>query len=442
MKLLYALVILFLFNSCSFDNKSGIWKNENSITNNKDDNIFKDFEKIISSTETFNDVIQLDNKFIFNLKKNSQNNSWLDIFYNDNNNVENLSFSDTNKVFLKSKKLTKYKSNKYTLFENNNFIFNDEAGNIIVYSLSKKLIIAKKNFYKKKYKNIKKELNLIIKNNIIYVSDNIGYVYAYNYEIDKILWAKDFKTPFRSNIKISSDNLVVSNENNDLLILNINTGDLKKLIPSEEMTINNTFINNIVLGNEEIFFLNTYGSLYSIDNNDFRINWFINLNNTLDLSPNSLFFGSAAVYKNKKVLLSSSENFYILNSENGSVFYKKNLSSFFKPIINNKYIFIVTKNNFLISMELESGKIIYSYDISQKVANFINSKKKKLEIKNFMMINDSIYLFLKNSHVIQFNVNGEISKIVKLPSNLKSYPIFVKNYLLYLDKKNKLFVIN
>ena len=442
MKLLYALVILFLFNSCSFDNKSGIWKNENSITNNKDDNIFKDFEKIISSTETFNDVIQLDNKFIFNLKKNSQNNSWLDIFYNDNNNVENLSFSDTNKVFLKSKKLTKYKSNKYTLFENNNFIFNDEAGNIIVYSLSKKLIIAKKNFYKKKYKNIKKELNLIIKNNIIYVSDNIGYVYAYNYEIDKILWAKDFKTPFRSNIKISSDNLVVSNENNDLLILNINTGDLKKLIPSEEMTINNTFINNIVLGNEEIFFLNTYGSLYSIDNNDFRINWFINLNNTLDLSPNSLFFGSAAVYKNKKVFLSSSENFYILNSENGSVFYKKNLSSLFKPIINNKYIFIVTKNNFLISMELESGKIIYSYDISQKVANFINSKKKKLEIKNFMMINDSIYLFLKNSHVIQFNVNGEISKIVKLPSNLKSYPIFVKNYLLYLNKKNKLFVIN
>ena len=72
-------------------------------------------------------------------------------------------------------------------------------------------------------------------------------VYAYNYEIDQILWAKDFKTPFRSNIKVSSNNLVVSNENNDLLILNINTGDLKKLIPSEEMTINNTFINNITL---------------------------------------------------------------------------------------------------------------------------------------------------------------------------------------------------
>ena len=47
-----------------------------------------------------------------------------------------------------------------------------------------------------------------------------------------------------------------------------------------------------------------------------------------------------------------------------------------------KKIFIVTKNNFLVSMDLESGKIIYSYDISQKVANFINSKKKKLEIKN------------------------------------------------------------
>jgi len=146
MKLLYALVILFLFNSCSFDNKSGIWKNENSTTNNKDDDIFKDFEKIISSTESFNDVIQLDTKFNFNLKKNYQNDSWLDIFYNDNNNIDNLSFSDTNKVFLKSKKLTKYQISKYTLFENDNFIFNDEAGNIIVYSLSKNLVIAKKNF--------------------------------------------------------------------------------------------------------------------------------------------------------------------------------------------------------------------------------------------------------------------------------------------------------
>ena len=35
--------------------------------------------------------------------------------------------------------------------------------------------INKFNFYKKKYKKIKKNLNLIVENNIIYVSDNLGF---------------------------------------------------------------------------------------------------------------------------------------------------------------------------------------------------------------------------------------------------------------------------
>ena len=218
------------------------------------------------------------------------------------------------------------------------------------------------------------------------------------------------------------------------MILNKNTGDLKKLIPSEEMMINNLFINNIVLGDEEIFYLNTYGSLYSIDKDDYRLNWFINLNNSLNLSPNSLFLEVQLFTIIKKSFFHQEKTFMFLIAKTGAIIHKKNFSSFIRPIINNDYIFIVTKNNFLVSMEASTGKIIYSYDIAQKIADFINSKK-KLEIKNFLMINNDIYVFLNNSHVIQFNVKGSISKIVKLPSNLKSYPILVNNFLLYLNKK-------
>ena len=45
MKLFYVLVILIIFQSCSFDNKTGIWKNENSISN-KDNDLFNEFKKI------------------------------------------------------------------------------------------------------------------------------------------------------------------------------------------------------------------------------------------------------------------------------------------------------------------------------------------------------------------------------------------------------------
>ena len=56
-------------------------------------------------------------------------------------------------------------------------------------------IIIKFNFYKKKYKKIKKNLNLLVENNIIYVSDNIGYLYALIIK-NKILWAKNYKDTF------------------------------------------------------------------------------------------------------------------------------------------------------------------------------------------------------------------------------------------------------
>ena len=441
MKLFYALVISIFLNNCSFDNKSGIWKNENDAEE-IDNIIFKDFKKLTSSKKVFEEVINKDPKFFFKTDKPFINNSWRDIYFNKNNNLLNFKYQNLNQTIFKSKKITKKKTNNYILFDKNNLIISDRKGNIFIYSIEKNKIISSVNFYKKKFSKIEKFLNLVIEDNIVYVSDNIGYVYAYDYITSKILWAKNHKVPFRSNIKVFSNKIFTSNQNNDFFIFDKKNGNLIKLLPSEETVINNSFTNSISLSEEEIFFLNTYGSLYSINSNNFKLNWFINLNKSLDLNLSNLFFGSQVVYHDQKVFLSSNENFYIINSLNGSIISKKNFSSVLKPIIYKKYIFLITKNNFLISMNLDDGKIIYSYDIGKKVAEFIRTKKKELEIKDFILANDNIFIFLKNSHIIKFNFSGEIKEIIKLPSKINSHPIIVRNYLIYLDKNNKLLMIN
>ena len=117
MKFFYALVIIFFFNNCSFDNKSGIWKDENSISNDVDNNVFKDFKKISSSTERYSENISIKPEFVFKLEKPKKNNSWPDFFYNKNNNFRNLKYTELNKVFLKTKKLSKYATNQYLLFD-------------------------------------------------------------------------------------------------------------------------------------------------------------------------------------------------------------------------------------------------------------------------------------------------------------------------------------
>ena len=63
-------------------------------------------------------------------------------------------------------------------------------GNIIVFSINENKILNKYNFYKKKYKKLEKSLNLIVEKDIIYVSDNLGYFYAFNYRKNSIIWAK------------------------------------------------------------------------------------------------------------------------------------------------------------------------------------------------------------------------------------------------------------
>ena len=57
MKLLKLFSILILLQNCSFDNKSGIWKNENLEKVEK--SIFKDFETIKSLNKKFDQIIPI-----------------------------------------------------------------------------------------------------------------------------------------------------------------------------------------------------------------------------------------------------------------------------------------------------------------------------------------------------------------------------------------------
>ena len=53
----------------------------------------------------------------------------------------------------------------------------------------------------------------------------------------------------------------------------------------------NFLIIYLKLTKNNLFFLNTAGSLYSLNCDNMQIMWFINLNQTLDLNPGNLFNG-------------------------------------------------------------------------------------------------------------------------------------------------------
>ena len=441
MKSRFILIILIFLNNCSFDTKSGIWKSDNVNTKKKDD-IFKDFENVSISDNIFDKIILLKNSNKIKISPAINNLKWQDIYFSDENNLKNFKFSNLKKINFKSKKLTREKVNNYLIFENDNLIIADEKGNIIVFSIKEKRIISKYNFYRKKYKGQKKKLNLYVENNIIYVSDNLGYLYSFNYKINKIIWAKNYKIPFRSNIKISFDKIICSDANNNLVFFNKINGEILKSIPTENSIITNDFGNNISINNNNLFYLNSYGSLYSGNIETMNLNWFINLNPSLNLKQSSLFNGREIINNGSKIIVSSNKNTYLIEADSGRILKKFNFSSTIKPIINNNIAFFLTKNSFLIAVDLLNPQILYSQDVNLQVAKFLDSKKKSLSFKDMKLLNDEIYIFLDNSFILNFKNNGQLNQIKKLPSKINTFPIVIDSSILYLNLKKKLIVVN
>ena len=373
------------------------------------------------------------------IKKNYK---WTDEFYNDSNNLENFAYKELNEIIFKSQKISRSEVKKTFLFENQNAIFVDFKGNIIVYSLEKENIIFKYNFYKKNYKKIKKILNFIVEDNIIYVGDNFGYLYAVDYLNNKLIWAKNFKIPFRSNLKILENKLIIADTNNSLFYINKTNGNKLKAIPTEETLIMNNFVNSLATIKENLYYLNTYGSLYSLNNNG-RIKWFINLNQSIDINPTNLFNSNPIVINKDKLIISTNLFLYFIDLNSGSTLFKISISSLFRPIVSGDNLFLITKDNLLVSVNINSFKINYSVDLEQTIANFLDVKKKKpISIKTLLLVNNNLFLFLNNSFFIKLDLIGEIKEISKLSSKIKSDPIFINESLIYINNKNKLIISN
>ena len=443
MKLLFNILFSLLILSCSFDNKSGIWNNENNPLNkNKNDKIFSEFKTLSSQNDTFNKIIPFDKSEAIFLSKTEKSNSWNDIYYDQTNNSINFKYEDLNKLIFKSKKISKHEIRNYILLENKIIFLSTIKGDIIFYSIDQNRVVNKFNFYKKKFKNISKKLNIIVQNNIIYISDNLGFLYAFDYFLNKLLWAQNYKIPFRSNLKLYKNKLIAANQNNILYFFDKNSGETLKLIPTEETLVKNKFENNISISRNSSYFLNTYGSFYAIDNQSMQIKWFINLNQSNDLNTRNLFSSNQIVnYKNKSIVTSNKFT-YVLNNESGFVEFKYNFSSLLKPIINNNNVYLISKNNLLICFNLQNGKILYSYNIDEMISNFLKIKKKKSELKDLVIAENKINIFLQNSYVLKLSPSGKMLDIVKLPSKLKTYPIFFQKNLIFIDKKNKISIVN
>ena len=90
---------IIIITSCSFDKKSGIWKDESIIENSKEKK-FSEFQKLYTEKKLFNKKIYPNKNLKLDLDPLVSNNVWNDELYQENNNTENFRYTNLNKLTL------------------------------------------------------------------------------------------------------------------------------------------------------------------------------------------------------------------------------------------------------------------------------------------------------------------------------------------------------
>ena len=437
--MLRAIAIILLLTNCSFDDKTGIWTGESKTIAKKKQNT--NIKPVFEKQGKYLKNVNLLPQYNLILNKNSINQKWNQRYLNNANNFGNINFYNKGE-YKKFSKISKYSINENILFSNNYLIYSDVKGNIGAYSLKKNRNLFKYNFYKKKFKKIQKKISLVAEANLIYAADNLGYAYCLDLKKNKLVWAKNFQIPFRSNIKIFDNFIFLADEKNKIILLNKNNGNKVDELYTQPAKTVSIFENNLAIDKKgNLLLLNTNGNLYSVNLvNNKVINWVRNLNT----EDQVIFNAMPLLVSNEKILITTNDKISLYNT-NGIRAWELNINSSVAPVKSGNYIFALNKDNYLMIIEEGNGKIIFS----QKLNNIFSEKfdrkyqKKIKEIKHFFVSNKKIFLISENSYLLEMNVGQDIkiSSIRKKPFSVASDVLNIKDKLILLSEKKRVFQI-
>ena len=437
-KIIIFIFFLIFLNNCSFDKKTGIWIGSDSIAKKDSDNkqniefVFKKQKNIIEEKELSPDqVIKLDNPISFS--------NWSQRYQNKSNNLSNILFLNEGN-FKKFSKVSNTNINNNILVDKDNLFFSDYNGNIGVFSLSENQLVYQFNFYKKKMKKNKKIIKLIVKNDSIIAADNFGYIYSINFKKKKIDWAKNYLIPFRSNLKIIEGILFLSDEKNKVILIDLQNGKkIDELYTQPSKTVSKFESNLAVENNNNLLFLSTNGTLYSLNLiNKKVINWIQNFKSENEI----VYKGNPIIVKDNDIMISSRDSISLLNL-NGARIWDLSIKLSTAPIISGNTIFAINKDNFLILINKNTGNIIYSKNIHSMIKKDFK-KNFKIKINKLFLVNNKLLLISDNSYFIELNIEDitNVNSIKKNPFKISSDIIFLKNEMIFVSNSNRIYKVN
>ena len=437
--LYYLIFFLFLFNCSSKKDELLI---DIKAFKNQGTEIFleKNQQKL---PQEVNNINKFSNYQSFNL------NNWLHPNFQNSNFIPHSEYSGALNIKKKNKYFSSVKSNIYEkniLSFDNKLFYIDDLSNI--YSLDLNLRLLKKfTIYKKKYfQDYLLKFTLSSDGEYLFIADNLGNIHSYDPKLNKIKWSNTLGVPFVSNLVLYKTNLYIINDNGKIYSFDSKTGNQNWSYESATNIIKNYSAFQVVVEQDNLIFSNDLGDLYCIDLIQKNLKWSVSLEaNTNLTNANNLLQISKIIIKDNNVFLSTNKNkFFNLNLNSGQVNWIVDLpdvSTVTSLVAQNKLINI-TDNGYILVLEMENGSILYKKNLLSNLKNLIKDEKKVLFKYSFISSNN-LYIISENGFIFKISTNKLDSILYKkITKNFSSNPIVISNHIYILDKNGLIYQLN
>lgn len=429
-RIFFTLVLIFLTN-CSFNKNSKIW-NENSNSVEAD----KTFQKVIieekTKTRELNPLIKIDlsNIKTQNFNSNPQNNFGALKYSGLFDKVGNFNFS-------------KFKNfdplNLKPLFIKDGIVFFNKKGSIIFFDNNQK-IVWKKNYYSKFEKKLNPKLSFSLDGKNLIIADNIGKYYLLNIDNGELIWMKNNVYPFNSEIRRFEDKFFIVDYKNILRCFYIKNGSECWNFATEDTLTISTNKYSIITHKDIVVFNNSIGDITAINISSGLIQWQLPTQSNKVVNESYNFKNSKLVKDKETIFFSNNKNqFYSIDIKTGIPKWVNNVNSHLTPILVGEYIFTVSDDGYLYTIQKNQGNIIRINDVYK----FYKEKKRnKIKPVGIKVGQDKLYLSNSDGNILIIDLgSGKILRIEKVSRNQISKP-FIYNESLFLIKNGSIIKYN
>ncbi|MDB4082345.1 PQQ-like beta-propeller repeat protein [Candidatus Pelagibacter sp.] len=425
---LLRIILVFLFvNNCS----APLLKKEPEIKEQK--NITEVLKKEQNINIEFNPNLEI------KLQSKTKNKSFLNNLKNNNGRT---SFNGNLEVTKKFKFSKIENFNEYdpeVTFYNDNLVFFDKKGTILMFDNNAELIW-KKNNYTKPEKKQNPILFFANNNKYLVVADNIAKYYTIDINTGEVLWSKKNIAPFNSQLKIYNDKFFIVDLQNILRAYSIKSGNEIWNIKTKNPLIRSQKKVSIVIVEDDIFFNNSSGDISAVNIDTGELLWQRPTQSSFIFDDGYPLKTSDIIAHNEALYFSTNKNqFFSLDIKTGIVNWKQKINSDIRPTLVGNFIFTVSIEGYLVVIEKSSGNIIR---ITDAFKNFKKKNRNKIKPTGFIVGKNNIYLTTNHGRLLVMDIKtAKIINIIKIDANKISRPLTL-NKKLFIIRDNSILKLN